>query len=173
MTTENHWHRAVFDKLFEANIDDANELDEDQPNIAFQISGEDGTNELLLFDAFEIIPVAAKSGQQKPKTKLRGGAVFVYKYIGNNEELREYLKKLEIGADNKKLSCFAYAPAQLGTIDQDILRKINPRCFGSFPTQIDAVEICDEFDLDPQGTIYDESCNSDIRKKAWFNDLPS
>jgi hypothetical protein len=71
--------RTVFDKLFDANESDANIIDEDIPNITFQLSGEDETNELLLFDAFEIIPITGKLTQQKPITKLRGGADFRYK----------------------------------------------------------------------------------------------
>jgi hypothetical protein len=44
-------------------------------------------------------------------------------------ELNEYLKRLEIGAENKKLGCFVYTHSQLN-INREILSKINSMCFG-------------------------------------------
>jgi hypothetical protein len=80
--------------------------------------------------------------------------------------LREYLKRLEIGADNKEYSCFVHGLLQLETISQNTINKIKSRCFGRFLSAVDVCEICDEYAPDIQITIIKQNMRNDILRKG-------
>jgi hypothetical protein len=46
--------------------------------------------------------------------------------------LREYLKRLVIGADNEEYCHFVHVLKVLGVFDDGIVNKINSRCFGRY-----------------------------------------
>jgi hypothetical protein len=80
--------------------------------------------------------------------------------------LKDYLKRLEIGADNKEYFCFVYALVQLGGVSQEIIKKINSRCFGGYLSQMDVVGICDEFELDIQIIVCETTMHTEVIRKG-------
>jgi hypothetical protein len=96
--------------------------------------------------------------------RLRGGADFRYKYSGNNGELREYLKGLEIGVHNKPYSCFLYALKILNITDDETINKINSGRFTRYLAAAQACSICDEFELDVGLIFHSRKSNTIIRK---------
>jgi hypothetical protein len=82
-----------------------------------------------------------------------GGADFRHVYSGEIDDVREYLKRLEIGADNKRYSCFIYA-LRIAGFGEDLCNRANVRCFTRYLRLKDVINICTEFDIDIELKIY-------------------
>jgi hypothetical protein len=76
-------------------------LGEEQP-ITFRTSDADVANEILLFDIFEIVRRGAPH-QDVLGGERAGGADFRYVYCGTDIKVAEYLRRLEIGIENKAM----------------------------------------------------------------------
>jgi hypothetical protein len=133
-------------------------------------SGKDEENDILLIDSLEIVrnnnynvigamldneyinPENENYGQQY--RRIRGGADFNYSYVGDKADVREYLKRLEVGVNNKSLSCFVYALKMTGKLPDDTLTKINLRCNNKFLKISHIQKIRKEFNLNLELIYY-------------------
>jgi hypothetical protein len=90
------------------------------------------------------------------KGKRRGGADFRFVYIGDDDIMRQYIKRLEIGIDNKTYSCFIYALKVSGRLSDDTINRMNQRCLGRYLRVKDVQRLFDEFGVDAELKIYEE-----------------
>jgi hypothetical protein len=97
--------------------------------------------------------------------RMRGGADFRYKYIGHNNAIRKYLRRLEIGIQNKHYSCFIYALLTAG-VDEELCKKMNVRCKGRYLSIKNVQAIINEFELNVQVRYWYSTQNQDIVIKA-------
>jgi hypothetical protein len=138
-------------------------LGEEQP-INFRTSDDDETNEILLFDVFEIVRRGAPH-QDAPGGERAGGADFRYIYCGGDCKVAEYLRRLEIGIENKAYSCFVFALVQQG-LDTETANKINARCYTRYLTVKHIRQIIDEYGLNLQLTVWHDSKHNKVFIKA-------
>jgi hypothetical protein len=122
-------------------------FDEQQRRQTFALSGEDITSDILLYAEFLVERLGARAEQEQVRNRRIGGD-FRFIYSGSNELVREYLKRLEIGIDNKAYSCLIYALKQSGKISEDLLNKLNQRCNSRYLLIKHVEQLRDEFNLD-------------------------
>jgi hypothetical protein len=144
--------------------------------VHFTLSGDDESHALNTFKRFEIVRMPPTLGREHIATAEefelaagpfndnvignstsgagsvaaiageRDGEYMPYYYTGDNERIREYLKRLEIGVDNPYYSCFVFALLDAG-IDKNTCDKINLRCYNRHITSSNVKHIVDEFEL--------------------------
>jgi hypothetical protein len=141
-------------------------FDTSRANVFLSISGEDVEYNITLFDNIHIRRRHSILDPSTPRLNApRGGADFPYvPSFGTLDQdladrLQQYLVRLEIGADNKKYSCFVYALKQAG-IALDLVNRINSRCLSRWLSIKNITKLCDEFNLNISVRYFNSDCVS-------------
>jgi hypothetical protein len=200
--------RANYDRI-SANIQHNTFMfnDVNAMSVHFHLSGDDEEHVLNTFKRFDIIRRGYRierpdydaneflddNIQAEVLENIAGerdGEYMPYYYTGDNQRIREYLKRLEIGVANPFYSCFVFALLDAG-IDKNVCEKINLRCFNRHITANNVKAMVDEFLLnirvkaltfesngklkyhdvvDPKSKSKDSPLIT-LFKHHWFNDL--
>jgi hypothetical protein len=131
-----HWitsrlDRDTWERMLSRCHDQNYIFDNNQHHVVFQHSGEDVEISINTFEAIEILRIYRPDIPERrlngrffgAGTGEHGGADFRYICKYEHEGLKEYLKRLEIGTENKRYSCFVYALLMAG-VDIFICDKI-------------------------------------------------
>jgi hypothetical protein len=165
---DNSWHTLPLDVgTYKNSLTNTNNEDfifeSTTPTITLRLSNEDVNKEFHVFEAFEIHPNNHQGLGESYKTaasRVRVGGYIPYYYNGNNFELKEYLKRLEIGVNNNNLSCFLYALKQSSQIPSETINKISLLCSSKYLKIKDINLIIKQFSLNIELKYY----NSDFTK---------
>ena len=139
-----NWRSKVLNRDTLTHMFDTGLMDVAERQRTFALSGDDVAREVLVYGEFIIERRDANVNTNIRQTR-RGGADFRYTYVGDDSNIKEYLKRLEIGVDNKQYSCFIYALKVSGKVDDDILNKMNQRCRSRYLLIKHIQLLCDEF----------------------------
>jgi hypothetical protein len=143
--------RETFERLI-AQLIDADRIFALNPTLRFMLSGAEV--EIAISEFSKIVIERRHAANDDDEGQARaGGADFRYTYTGGNEQLNEYIKRVEIGADNKVYSCFVYALRMAG-VDVDTCNRINARCFTRYLRCKDVQRLVDEFKLNVEVKLY-------------------
>jgi hypothetical protein len=159
-----HWvtvplNKQTYDKMLKNCQDKSFIFNEIGPLMTFALSGSDKDVQLNTFSSIHINRRGDAQGINAPlRSRVQapiegGGADFRYICTSENEQLKEYLKRLEIGVENKNYSCFVYALLMAG-IDKKICDKINLKCRTRYLPIKSLKYIIEEFNLNIEVKIY-------------------
>jgi hypothetical protein len=142
----------------------------ENPVLKFFVSGAETEIDISMFDRLTIELRPGHNGVvQAPIDRVEvGGAELKYIYNGSNSKIREYLKRLDVGAAGR-LNCFVHAVTVAG-INSVISDKINNRCYGRYLQTKHIKALIEEFDLNVEGKIWYSPDKSSTQIKAHKKD---
>jgi hypothetical protein len=159
-------NKDTYNKLIQGISSPDLPFDVERVNLFFQMSGQEQQFNITTFNEIHIRRRKAALDPNTPKLRSSepaGGADFAYVLDLDSsnfdedvkERITQYVKRLEIGVDNKAYSCFVYALKQCG-LNGDLVNKINSRCLSRWLSIKNVKRLIEEFGINVQLTIYQE-----------------